>query len=92
MRFWRWRDRKAEEKTEPIHFTGIILWLVVINPGVVFGAEPYEARVFVPLWTSAPPESLMATMCRRARCPQALYPAVGGEGVVVVGRLRPSSG
>ncbi len=36
----------------------IVLWLFVINLGIVFGAGLYEARVVVPLWASAPPESL----------------------------------
>jgi hypothetical protein len=36
----------------------ILLWLFVINLGIVFGAGLYEARVVVPLWASAPPESL----------------------------------
>jgi Domain of unknown function (DUF1772) len=36
----------------------IVLWLFVINLGIVCGAGLYEARVVVPLWASAPPESL----------------------------------
>src|SRR5216117_1293180 len=36
----------------------IVLWLFVINLGIVFGAGLYEARIVVPLWASSPPESL----------------------------------
>src|SRR2546425_6646341 len=36
----------------------IVLWLFVINLGIVFGAGLYEARIVVPLWASAPPTSL----------------------------------
>lgn len=41
-----------------MRFTEIILWLFVINLGVAFGAGIYEARIVVPLWTSALPQSL----------------------------------
>src|SRR2546425_7494290 len=36
----------------------MLLWLFVINLGIVCGAGLYEARIVVPLWASAPPESL----------------------------------
>src|SRR5207247_3252473 len=36
----------------------IVLWLFVINLGIVFGAGIYEARIVVPLWASSPPKSL----------------------------------
>jgi hypothetical protein len=36
----------------------VLLWLFVINLGIVFGAGLYESRIVVPLWTSSPPESL----------------------------------
>src|SRR5437899_11658950 len=36
----------------------IVLWLFVINLGIVFGAGLYAARIVVPLWASSPPESL----------------------------------
>lgn len=36
----------------------ILLWLFVVNLGVVVGAGWYELRVVVPLWGSAPPRSI----------------------------------
>lgn len=39
-------------------FSEVLLWLFVLNLGIVAGAGLYEARVVVPLWASAPPESL----------------------------------
>jgi len=39
-------------------FADILLWLFVVNLGIVFGAGLYEARIVVPLWASSPPESL----------------------------------
>lgn len=36
----------------------IILWLFVIVLGIGVGAGLYEARVIMPLWSSAPPESV----------------------------------
>ncbi len=36
----------------------MLLWLFVINLGIVCGAGLYEARIVVPLWASSPPESL----------------------------------
>ncbi len=39
-------------------FPSALLWLFVINLGIVFGAGLYESRIVVPLWTSAPPASL----------------------------------
>jgi hypothetical protein len=36
----------------------VLLWLLTINLGIVFGAGLYESRVVVPLWASAPPASL----------------------------------
>jgi hypothetical protein len=38
----------------------ILLWLLVIAIGIEIGAGIYEARVLVPLWSSSPPESLIA--------------------------------
>lgn len=35
-----------------------VLSLFVMNLGIVFGAGLYEARIVVPMWTSAPPASL----------------------------------
>jgi hypothetical protein len=34
-------------------FTEIVLWLLVVNLGVVFGAGLYEARISVARWTGA---------------------------------------
>lgn len=38
----------------------ILLWLLVITVGGEFGAGLYEARVLVPLWSAAPPASIVA--------------------------------
>ena len=35
-----------------------LLWLFVTNLGIAVGAGLYENRVVVPLWASAPPQSL----------------------------------
>jgi hypothetical protein len=37
-----------------------LLWLFVVNLGIVVGAGLYENRVVVPLWASAPPQSLQS--------------------------------
>jgi hypothetical protein len=34
-----------------------LLWLLVINPGIVFGAGLYEARIEFPQWLVYSPES-----------------------------------
>jgi len=36
------------------------LWALVVAMGFQIGAGVYEARVLVPLWSSAPPESVIA--------------------------------
>jgi len=36
----------------------VILWLFVLDLGLAAGAGIYEARIVVPLWGSAPPQSL----------------------------------
>jgi len=41
-----------------VEFAEVLLWLFVINLGIVFGAGLYEARMIVPIWASSPPESL----------------------------------
>ncbi len=41
-----------------MNFAAVLLWLLVINLGIVFGAGLYEARIVVPLWASSPPDSL----------------------------------
>ena len=33
----------------------IVLWLLVINLGIAFGAGIYEARVVIPRWANIPP-------------------------------------
>ena len=38
----------------------VFLWLFVIALGIEIGAGLYETRVVLPLWTSAPPESVTA--------------------------------
>jgi hypothetical protein len=38
--------------------SSVVLWLFVVNLGVVAGAGLYEARVVVPLWAADPPRSL----------------------------------
>lgn len=37
----------------------ILLWLLVVCLGIEIGAGIYEARVLVPLWSAAPPGSLV---------------------------------
>jgi hypothetical protein len=44
--------------TVPFDIVTIVLWLLILDLGVAFGAGVYEARIVVPLWGSAPPESL----------------------------------
>ena len=39
---------------------GTLLWLLVVAVGIEIGAGIYEARVLVPLWAGAPPDSLLA--------------------------------
>ena len=41
-----------------ISIAAVLLWLFVINLGIVVGAGLYENRVVVPLWASDPPRSL----------------------------------
>lgn len=36
----------------------ILLWLFIVNLGVVFGAGLYELRIILPLWFSSPPQSI----------------------------------
>jgi hypothetical protein len=35
-----------------------LLWLFIINLGMVLGAGLYESRIVVPIWAAAPPQSL----------------------------------
>lgn len=39
------------------HVTTVILWLLVINLGIAFGAGLYEARVVIPSWANIPPRT-----------------------------------
>lgn len=36
----------------------ILLWLFIVNLGIVFGAGLYELRIVLPLWFSSPPQSI----------------------------------
>lgn len=40
---------------KPSLFAEILLWLWVINLGIVFGAGVYEARIVVPIWRNGRP-------------------------------------
>jgi Domain of unknown function (DUF1772) len=46
-----------------------LLWLFVINLGIVFGAGIYESRIIVPQWASALPESLYRWNAEATRRP-----------------------
>jgi hypothetical protein len=35
----------------------VLLWLLVLNLGIAFGAGIYEARVVIPQWANIPPRS-----------------------------------
>jgi len=39
------------------HVTTVLLWLLVINLGIAFGAGLYEARVVIPSWAVLPPRT-----------------------------------
>jgi hypothetical protein len=43
-----------------ISVSRVLLWLFVVALGIQIGAGIYETRVIVPLWSSAPPESVVA--------------------------------
>jgi hypothetical protein len=47
----------------------ILLWLFVINLGIVFGAGMYESRIIVPQWASSLPESLYRWNAEATRRP-----------------------
>jgi hypothetical protein len=40
--------------------SSVALWLLVIGLGVQVGGGLYEIRVMVPLWSSSPPQSVLA--------------------------------
>jgi hypothetical protein len=42
-----------------MNISRFLLWLLVVLLGIEIGAGIYEARVLVPLWSAAPPESLV---------------------------------
>ncbi len=48
----------------------ILLWLFVIALGIEIGAGLYETLVVLPLWTLAPPESVIAYYQHNAADPQ----------------------
>src|SRR5918995_5459838 len=37
--------------------SAVLLWLLVINLGIAFGAGIYEARVVIPQWADVPPRT-----------------------------------
>jgi hypothetical protein len=39
-----------------VSLKSILLWLLVINPGIAFGAGLYETRVVIPQWANLPPK------------------------------------
>jgi hypothetical protein len=45
----------------------ILLWLLVVMLGVEIGAGIYEARVLVPLWAGAPPDSVWDYLTQELR-------------------------
>ncbi len=60
-----------------------ILWLFVILMGITLGAGIYEARVLVPLWSAAPPDSVIAYYQHNAANPQ-FAPNQGGNFWLIV--------
>jgi len=55
----------------------IILWLFVIALGIEIGAGLYETLVVVPVWASAPPESVLAYFHHNVANPQFVLNAGG---------------
>lgn len=51
-------------------FSKILLWLFVIALGIELGAGLYETLVVLPLWTSAPPDSVIAYFRHNVANPQ----------------------
>src|SRR5829696_1129039 len=48
----------------------IFLWLFVITLGITLGGGLYETLVVMPLWTAAPPESVLAYYQHNVANPQ----------------------
>jgi hypothetical protein len=40
-------------------FGSVVLWLLIVLMGLQIGTGLYETRVQVPLWSSAPPQSVL---------------------------------
>jgi len=56
--------------TRQFSIAQIFLWLFVISLGITLGAGLYETLVVLPLWTSAPPDSVIAYYQHNAADPQ----------------------
>ena len=69
--------------TKRFSITEPILWLFVILMGITMGAGIYEARVLVPLWSAAAPDSVIAFYHHNAANPQ-FAPDQGGNFWVIV--------
>jgi hypothetical protein len=64
--------------TKQFSIQSIILWLFVIVVGISIGAGIYESRVLVPLWSAAPPDTVIAYYQHNAAYPQ-FAPDQGGR-------------
>jgi hypothetical protein len=53
-------DKKGNRMPQKFSIAQIILWLFVMCLGIEIGAGLYEALVVVPVWASAPPDSVLA--------------------------------
>ncbi len=61
---------KPEKMRRQFSFAQLFLWLLVIALGIEIGAGLYETLVVLPLWTSAPPESVTAYYQHNVANPQ----------------------
>jgi hypothetical protein len=61
----------------------IILWLFVLALGITMGGGLYEVRVVMPLWGSAPPDSVIAYYQHNVAFPQ-FAPDQGGNFWIMV--------
>jgi hypothetical protein len=50
-----------------MNIADLALWALVVALGIQTGSAIYEARVIVPLWSSAPPESVIAFFAQPLR-------------------------
>ena len=50
-----------------MNIADLALWALVVALGIQSGAAIYEARVIVPLWSGAPPESVIAFFAQPLR-------------------------